>query len=77
MEKDLKAKRKHGKYGYVDEKNKWVIEPIYQVARDFKEGLAAIKIKDNWTFLKPNGSFLTTPFISITQHIQVFHNTYD
>ena len=67
MEKELKAKRKAGKYGYVDENDKWVVEPVYQVAWDFKEGFGRVKIppriKGKYGFIKSDGSYLIEPVL--------------
>lgn len=67
MEKELKAKRKKGKYGYVDENGKWVIEPVYQVAWDFKEDFGRVKLPPRTSgksgFVKPDGSYLIEPIL--------------
>jgi len=34
----------NGKYGYVDERGRWVVEPVYDVAYDFSEGLALVGV---------------------------------
>ncbi|MCH5237911.1 MAG: WG repeat-containing protein [Muribaculaceae bacterium] len=67
MKQTMKSKRKHGKYGYVDENDKWVVEPVYQVAWDFKEGFGRVKIppriSGKYGFIKPGGSFLIEPIL--------------
>lgn len=67
MGKELKPKRKKGKYGYIDENDKWVIEPIYQVAWGFKEGFGRVKIPPRTTgkygFIKPDGGNLIEPVL--------------
>lgn len=63
--KTLTPKRKKGKYGYVNENGEWIIEPIYQVAWDFKEGIGRIKTPPRFTgkygFIKSDGKYLIAP----------------
>lgn len=33
--------------GFIDKTGKWLTEPVYTFARDFSEGLAAVRTKDN------------------------------
>lgn len=65
MTNKLKAKRKKGKYGYVDSRGKWVIEPIFQYAKDFREGFGLVKIPPRiggkYGFIKQDGSYLVNP----------------
>lgn len=60
---ELKAKRKKGKYGYVDEKENWIVKPVFQVAWDFKEGYGRVKLsprnEGKYGFLKPDGTYLS------------------
>ena len=67
MKQKLKSKRKHENYGYVNENDEWVIEPIYQVTWDFKEGFGRVKIPPRTTgkygFIKPDGSHLIDPIL--------------
>lgn len=43
------------KYGFINEKQKWVINPIFDEAGDFVEGLARVKINSNWGFIDKSG----------------------
>jgi hypothetical protein len=42
-----KVKSREGKYGFIDFNGKWIAEAIYDDARDFSEGMAAVAIKTN------------------------------
>ena len=42
------------KYGYIDKKGNWVIQPIFDRALNFTEGLAIVEVNGKY-------GFLTTP----------------
>lgn len=64
---NLKAKSKKGKYGYINSKGKWVIEPQFQFAWDFIDGLGRVyippRIGGRYGFIKADGSFLVAPIL--------------
>jgi len=42
--------------GFIDKTGKWIAEPVYTLALDFSEGLAAVRAKDNkWGFIDTSG----------------------
>lgn len=48
-----------GKYGFVNLKGDFVIDPIYESSYDgFEEGFAAVKINGKWGFINKNGEFI-------------------
>lgn len=49
--------------GYINRKGKVVIEPRYEMAHDFGEGLAGVRIKshDRWGFINKDGSRVISP----------------
>ncbi len=49
--------------GYIDRKGKVVIEPRYEMAHDFGEGLAAVRIKsqDSWGFIDKDDHRVISP----------------
>jgi hypothetical protein len=52
---------KDGKWGYMDETGKVKIEPQYNAAYDFSEGLACV-IADNWRgYIDPAGTMVIKP----------------
>lgn len=42
---------KEHKYGYLDGKFKWAIEPVYEDAQGFSLGVAAVKINGKWGYI--------------------------
>lgn len=57
----LAAAKKDGKklkdrrFGYINPKGKWEIEPIYQKANPFSEGLAAVMLRQKWGYINKAG----------------------
>ncbi len=49
------------KYGYVDTTGSVKIEPKFNFALQFKEGLAAVREKDKYGFIDENGSYVIAP----------------
>ncbi|HHV28771.1 WG repeat-containing protein [Acetivibrio mesophilus] len=59
-----KAKNKEGKYGFIDTTGKWVVQPIYDNAMDFSEGMAAVGLfseTERWGFVDKNGNVIVEP----------------
>jgi len=54
----LRAKLQGGVYrfGFVDERNKWVIKPIYKFAKKFSDGLAFVVDKNDSYFINTKGA---------------------
>jgi hypothetical protein len=48
-------------WGYVDDTGRTIIEPEYNAARDFVEGLAAVLAINRWGFIDPSGVYKVTP----------------
>jgi hypothetical protein len=50
-----------GKFGFVDKTGKVVINPLFEFAYPFFEGLAAVKKKDKWGFIDKTGKIVINP----------------
>src|SRR5579862_394911 len=50
-----------GKWGYIDEKGKIVIEPTFESAANFTEGLAAVKANGKYGYIDRTGKFVIQP----------------
>lgn len=49
------------KYGYINKEGKIVINPIYDFATNFSDGLAAVKVQGKWGYIDKNGKFVIEP----------------
>ena len=50
-----------GLYGYVNSKGNWKIQPIYEYAESFHNGIAIIKMGDKEGVINDNGEFIIPP----------------
>ena len=48
----------NGRWGYVDERQHWVIQPRFEDAQDFKGGRAAARQNGKWGFINKRGEWL-------------------
>jgi hypothetical protein len=51
--------KKGDKYGYIDTKGNWVIQPTFKDAKMFSEGLAAVKMENEYGYINKSGKFIT------------------
>ena len=51
----------NGKYGFIDENGNWVIEPQFDDAFDFSEGLAIVEVEGKWGYIRPDGTWAIKP----------------
>lgn len=47
-----------GRWGYVDERQQWVIQPRFEDAREFQGGKAAVRQNGKWGFINKRGEWL-------------------
>lgn len=59
-EGSLLAVEKNGKWGFIDSSGKVVIEPQYEAARSFSNGLAGIKDGEFWSFINEKNEKVIT-----------------
>ena len=48
-------------YGYDDLYGKWVIEPKFDYAWDFREGVGMVELDGKYGYIKPDGTYLVEP----------------
>ena len=51
----------NGRYGYIDASGRIVVQPQFEGARDFSEGLAAVLLNGKWGFIGPSGKLVIVP----------------
>lgn len=61
--KPMKEAHARRQIGFIDRKGRVVIEPRYEMANDFGDGLAAVRIKshDAWGFIDKDGKRVISP----------------
>ena len=55
MEPEMFPVERSGLFGFVDAARTVVIPPIYELARDFSEGLAAVRLNGRRGYIDPEG----------------------
>lgn len=50
-----------GKWGYANENDKYLIQPKYDEADDFHDGLAAVRVDNRWGYINTKGEYAITP----------------
>lgn len=48
----------NGRWGFIDERQQWVIEPRFDDAREFQSGKAAVRQNGKWGFINRKGEWL-------------------
>ena len=50
-----------GKWGYIDKKAAYVINPQFEDAAEFNEGVAVVKNNGKWGLIDEKGAYLIQP----------------
>ena len=50
-----------GKWGFIDETGKWVIDPQFENAFSFADGLAQVAVGGRWGYIDRKGKFVVNP----------------
>ena len=50
-----------GLFGFLDENQKWIIEPQFNAARDFKNGYATARLDGKWGIIDKSGEWIIEP----------------
>lgn len=52
------AQHAAGKWGFVNEKQEWVIQSKFDDAKEFQAGKAAVRLGNKWGFIDKRGEWL-------------------
>ncbi|MEO5600039.1 MAG: WG repeat-containing protein [Cyclobacteriaceae bacterium] len=69
----LRAIRKDGKYGFIDDRGRLRIANRYDDVKPFSNGLAAIKIRNKWGFIDDQENIIIQP---VYEAVESFRNGY-
>jgi hypothetical protein len=50
-----------GKWGFIDKTGVFLIEPKYDYAGKFSEGLAGVEIRGKWGYIDKTGKYVWKP----------------
>ena len=53
--------QQHGIWGYIDPSGKYVINPQFDEAGDFEDGLAPVRIGAKWGYIDKTGKYIWGP----------------
>lgn len=60
-EGELAAARKKNRFGFINKKGEWIIEPTFKKVKAFYFGLAPALGKGGWGFINPKGEWVVQP----------------
>ncbi|HLO48926.1 MAG TPA: WG repeat-containing protein [Kamptonema sp.] len=63
----LQPKFSEGKWGYIDRSDNWVIQPQFNRANNFKDGLASIMIGNKWGWIEKTGKVVIEPQFELVE----------
>jgi hypothetical protein len=52
-------------WGFIDMTGKWVISPSYQAAKNFCDGVAAVRVNNKYGYIDKKGEFIVKPKFDI------------
>jgi hypothetical protein len=48
-------------WGFIDKTGKWIIRPSYQAAKNFCDGVAAVRVNNKYGYIDKKGDFIIKP----------------
>lgn len=70
------AVKKNEKWGFIDTEGKYIVEPEYEEAKSFSNGLAAIKKEDKWGFINEENQIVIEPQYTETRSFNSSFNCF-
>ena len=59
----IAVKSQNGKWGFIDFKEKYVVEPRFDYVYGFSSGLAAVEVNGKWGYINTSGEFVIEPHL--------------
>ena len=59
--KKLTPKWNGSKEGYIDDNGDWAIDPVFDEADFFGDGIARVRVEDKWGWIDTNGGWVIKP----------------
>jgi len=56
------------KWGFIDKKGDFIINPVYEAARNFSEELAPVKKEGKWGFIDKTGKVIIKPIYDLMEY---------
>ena len=60
-ENGLAKVMKDGKFGVINTKGEFVVNPVYQMISPFQDGMAMVQTEEDWGFVNEQGGFASMP----------------
>lgn len=58
-----------GKWGFIDKNGKWMLEPRYESALDYKQGIARVRVDGKWGAVNNNFEFAVKPEFDFIEYL--------
>ena len=66
----LPIPNENGTWGYINQEGEWIIQPSFEAASLFHEGIASVKQYGKWGFVNRKGEWVIQPEFEITSHFE-------
>lgn len=57
-------------WGYINQEGEWIIQPSFEAASLFHEGIASVKQDGKWGFVNRKGEWVIQPEFELTSHFE-------
>ena len=66
---ELALVKKKGKFGFITKEGTFAIEPKFEGAKNFSDGLAAIEENGKWGFIDTTGAIVIAPSFALLKSL--------
>lgn len=67
-EQKLSGVQIDNKWGFIDTKGNWIVQPIYDEVKNFNDDLASVKINGKWGFIDRKGNIAIEPTFEVADY---------